>query len=64
MNEQATKGYAAEQCAVKVWMHDGGVSIIPSHLRCAPFTRKGWPDKRSKRYGEFMQWVASIETTP
>ena len=39
------------------WEGEHGVYPVPEHLQDIKVTRAGWPDKRDKRYQEFMNWV-------
>ena len=46
---------------MNVWVGNFGEYEIPTHLQDVKITRNGWPDRRCKRYAEFMDWVKSVD---
>lgn len=40
----------------------GAHHAIPNHFADVKLTRTGLPDKRDRRYADFMAWVAGLNT--
>ena len=47
--------------SIRLWVGNFGDYVIPEKFWDVPLTKSGWPDKRYKRYEEFIAWVKSVD---